>query len=158
MSWITVSEQWKNGGYAFYKNGTQNGRSFAVLITTWVGRGAKKDLKDYHRKIVHLESIRGLQDRSSLKMWREIIKRRRVASSGRASRTNYYTRSGNTSSELKAKKFFPALYYKLFTIAFKEIKLLSARLCRSNCRINHLLLIFYGKIRTDRSRIFVSRV
>lgn len=35
--------------------------------------------------------------------------------------------------------------YISFTIAFKEIKLLSARLCRSSCRINHLLLIFYGK-------------
>lgn len=130
----------------------QNGRSFAVLITTWVGRGAKKDLKDYHREIVHLESIRGLKNRSFLKMWREMIRRRRVASSGRASRTNYYTRSGNTSSKLNAKKFFPALYYKLFTIAFKDIKLLSARLCRSSCRINHLLLIFQGKIRTWKPR------
>lgn len=75
--------------------------------------------------------------------------------------SNYYTRSRNTSSKLNAKKFFPALYHKLFTIAFKEINLLSVKLCRSSCRINHLLLIFCGRIRTwkprsDRSRIFVS--
>lgn len=44
------------------------------------------------------------------------------------------------------------IYIHTFTIAFKEIKLLSARLCRSSCRINHLLLIFYGKIRTWKSR------